>query len=182
MNIILTVIYLFALASMGASICWLMLRANHSRMTYSFIGCQFMIVLWIVSQLLDMYALSTAQLAAGYAVGNLGICFIGTFWILFAMYYLKKNPPRMLEIVLAAFSVLMYAAAVSTSQHRLYYSEFSLGRVSYGVLFYLNQAYIYLCMILGIFMVCRQCFENRQRSRGQAVLLTFAAAVPLTVN
>lgn len=182
MNILLTVIYAFALAAIGGSICWLMLRANHNRMTYSFIGCQAMIMLWIVSQLLNMYSLTVSQLTISYDIGNLGICFFSSFWLIFSICYTEKEPPVYIQLALMSFSAVMYAIALTNPLHHMYYSRFAIGGVKYAPMFYANQIYIYFTVLTGIIMVCRQCFKMRQRSRGQAVLLTFAVAVPLSLN
>ncbi|MDE5859024.1 MAG: two-component sensor histidine kinase, partial [Oscillospiraceae bacterium] len=44
------------------------------------------------------------------------------------------------------------------------------------------QVYTYLVMLIGIVLVCKKCFEIKERSRGQAVLLTLGTAVPLIIN
>ncbi|MGN1105735.1 MAG: histidine kinase N-terminal 7TM domain-containing protein, partial [Huintestinicola sp.] len=80
------------------------------------------------------------------------------------------------------FSALIFLGAVTNPVHRLYYPEFGVGGVTHGVLFYISQIYIYLSMLCGIAIVCRQCFENKQRSRGQAVLLTLSTGIPLCIN
>lgn len=182
MTVILTLIYSFALAAMGGSICWLMLRANHSRMTYSFIGCQAMLMLWLVSQLLNMFSLTVKQLVVGYGIGNLGICFFAPFWLLFAMCYAGKEPSPNGQLALMCFSALMYAAAVTNPLHHLYYSSFSVRGVTYAPLFYVNQVCIYAAVIAGTVLVCRKSFGSGQRTLGQGILLTFAVIVPLTLN
>lgn len=182
MNILLTIVYAFALATMGGSICWLMLRANNSRLTYSFIGCQAMIMVWLASELLNMFSLTVNQLTVSYDIGNLGICFFSSFWLIFALCYADREPSAAAQAALLGFSSVMYIAAVTNPLHHLYYGRFTTHGVTYAPLFFVNQIYIYATVLCGIALVCVQCFKNFRRSRGQAVLLSFAVAVPLILN
>ncbi len=179
---ILTTIYFFAALTMSASVCLLMLHARHGSATYSFIGCQISIIIWLTAQLLQIQSESLRQLENCYLLGNFGICFIGSFWLLFAVNYLGGQTRPPLLITLFGLSLLFFAAAASTDKHGLYYAYFGLDKIEYGPLFYLNQAYIYLCLLAGLYMVCRRCFEYKDRSRGQAASLSLALLIPLTVN
>lgn len=182
MQTLLTVLYIFAMLALTASIVILLLRANHNKMTYCFIGVQGSLILWVVSQLLVMNSVNLHQLSVSYDIGNLGICFIGSFWLLFALYYYEKQPKRITFVILFAVSAFFFISVITNERHHLYYDEFTMNGVEYAPFFFVNQAFIYLCMLSGIVMVCRQCFENRRRSRGQAVLISFAAALPLALN
>lgn len=182
MQTLLTVLYIFAMLALIASIVILLLRANHNKMTYCFIGVQGSLILWVVSQLLVMNSVNLHQLSVSYDIGNLGICFIGSFWLLFALYYYEKQPKRITFVILFAVSAFFFISVITNERHHLYYDEFTMNGVEYAPFFFVNQAFIYLCMLSGIVMVCRQCFENRRRSRGQAVLISFAAALPLALN
>ncbi|MDD7428906.1 MAG: histidine kinase N-terminal 7TM domain-containing protein [Oscillospiraceae bacterium] len=179
---ILTALLLAALAIVCTSIVWLMVKGSRSKVTFSFVGGQFSLLLWIISQLVIILSESERQLLIGYDIGNLGISFIGSCWLLFAVSYMDRELSKPLLCGTLGFSSLIFLGAVTNPLHGLYYSEFSMDGVTHGPLFYVSQIYIYLAMLCGIALICRQCFENKQRSRGQAVLLTLATAIPLSIN
>lgn len=179
---ILTAMLLAALVLICTSMLWLMIKGSRSRVTYSFVGCQFSLLLWIISQFIIIFSESERQLLIGYDIGNLGISFIGSCWLLFAVSYMDRELSTPLLWGTLSFSSLIFLGAVTNPLHRLYYTDFSMQGIIHGPLFYISQIYIYLAMICGIALVCRQCFENKQRSRGQAVLLTFATVIPLSIN
>lgn len=179
---ILTAMLLTAMALICASMVWLLIKGSRSRVTYSFVGCQCSLLLWIISQLIIIFSESERQLLIGYDVGNLGISFIGSCWLLFAVSYMDRGLSKPLLLGTLGFSSLIFMGAVTNPLHRLYYTELSFGGATHGPLFYISQIYIYLAMLGGIGLICRQCFENKQHSRGQAVLLTLATAIPLSIN
>ncbi|MBP0956015.1 MAG: two-component sensor histidine kinase [Oscillospiraceae bacterium] len=178
----LTAMLLAALALICTSMIWLMVKGSRSRVTFSFVGCQFSLLLWIISQFIIIFSESERQLLIGYDIGNLGISFIGSCWLLFAVSYMDRELSKPLLCGTLGFSSLIFIAAVTNPLHRLYYTDISMLGVAHGPLFYISQIYIYLAMLSGIALVYRQCFENKQRSRGQAVLLTLATGIPLCIN
>lgn len=182
MLIILTVMLLLALASVCSTIVWLMVKGSRSRVTFSFIGCQFSQILWIISQLLILMSESDRQLLIGYDIGNLGISFVGSCWLLFAVSYMDREPSKPFLYSILGFSSVIFLSAVTNPIHGLYYTDFSMQGVIHGPVFFVSQIYNYLTILGGIAIVCKTCFENKQRSRGQAVLLTFATGIPLVIN
>ncbi|MCI7766378.1 MAG: histidine kinase [Oscillospiraceae bacterium] len=179
---ILTAMLLTAMALICASMVWLLIKGSRSRVTYSFVGCQCSLLLWIISQLIIIFSESERQLLIGYDIGNLGISFIGSCWLLFAVSYMDRELSKPLLTGTLGFSALIFLGAVTNPLHRLYYTELSMNGIAHGPLFFISQIYIYLAMLGGIGLICRQCFENKQRSRGQAVLLTLATGIPLSIN
>ena len=178
----LTLIYLLGLAAIGGCICWLMLRSDHSRTAYYFIGNHASLALWLISQLLVLQSVTEHQLWLSYLIGNLGISFTGTFWLLFSISYTGREVSRRLEAALGSFSAVFFTTIMTNPFHGLYYREFGLSGVRYGVLFYVGQGYIYLSMITGLAVIFRICFRDRTRPRGQAVLLAAATLIPLSLN
>ncbi len=179
---VITVMLSAALFTVCAAIVWLMVRGSRSKVTFSFVGCLLSQFLWIVSQLMIIMSESDKQLLISYDVGNLGISFLGSCWLLFAVSYMDRELTGSLVTGTIAFSSLIYLCAVTNPLHGLYYTEFSMNGIVHGPLFYVLQVYTYIVMLIGIVLVCKKCFEIKERSRGQAVLLTLGTAVPLTIN
>ena len=179
---VITVMLLAALFTVCAAILWLTVRGSRSKVTFSFVGCMFSQLLWIISQLMIITAESEKQLLISYAVGNLGISFLGSCWLLFAVSYMDRELSKLLVSGTLTFSSLIFLCAAANPLHGLYYTEFSMEAVVHGPVFYIMQVYTYLVMLIGIVLVCKKCFEIKERSRGQAVLLTLGTAVPLIIN
>lgn len=179
---VITVMLLAALFTVCAAILWLMVRGSRSNVTYSFVGCMFSQLLWIVSQLMIIMSESEKQLLISYAVCNLGISFLGSCWLIFAVSYMDRELSKLLVSGTLTFSSLIFLCAVTNPLHGRYYSEFSMDGIVHGPIFYIMQVYTYLVMLIGIVLVCKKCFEIKERSRGQAVLLTLGTAVPLIIN
>lgn len=182
MTLVLTLIYIFSVLAMGFSICWLMLRATHGMMTYMFIGCQTSIIIWLISLIIGIQAISLKQFVLAYNIGNFGICFIGMTWLLFSIYYIGRRPPEWFVALLTLISVSLYACALTNEKHHLYYSQMRFHRVEYAPLFYVNQVYIYICLLVGIALIFMHCRRFPKFSRGQAALIMIAAALPLLLN
>ena len=179
---VITVMLLAALFTVCAAILWLTVRGSRSNVTFSFVGCMFSQLLWIISQLMIIMAESEKQLLISYAVGNLGISFLGSCWLIFAVSYMDRELSKTLVTGTLTFSSLIFFCAAANPIHGWYYSEFSMDGVVHGPVFYIMQVYTYLVMLIGIVLVCKKCFEIKERSRGQAVLLTLGTAVPLIIN
>lgn len=179
---VITVMLLAALFTVCAAILWLTVRGSRSNVTFSFVGCMFSQLLWIISQLMIIMAESEKQLLISYAVGNLGISFLGSCWLIFAVSYMDRELSKTLVTGTLTFSSLIFFCAAANPLHGWYYSEFSMDGVVHGPVFYIMQVYTYLVMLIGIVLVCKKCFEIKERSRGQAVLLTLGTAVPLIIN
>ncbi|MDE6595886.1 MAG: two-component sensor histidine kinase, partial [Oscillospiraceae bacterium] len=103
-------------------------------------------------------------------------------WLLFAVSYMDRELSKLLVSGTLTFSSLIFLCAAANPLHGLYYTEFSMEAVVHGPVFYIMQVYTYLVMFIGIVLVCKKCFEIKERSRGQAVLLTLGTAVPLIIN
>lgn len=179
---VITAMLLAALFTVCIAIVWLTVRGSRGRVTFSFVGCLISQLLWIVSQLMIIMSESEKQLLISYAVGNLGISFLGSCWLLFAVSYMDRELSKLLVAGTFTFSSLIFLCAVTNPLHGQYYTEFSTDGVVHGLIFYVMQAYTYLVMLIGIVLVCKKCFEIKERSRGQAVLLTLGTAVPLIIN
>lgn len=179
---VITAMLLAALFTVCAAVVWLTVRGSRGRVTFSFVGCLISQFLWIVSQLMIIMSESEKQLLISYAVGNLGISFLGSCWLLFAVSYMDRELSKPLVAGTFTFSSLIFLCAVTNPLHGQYYTEFSTDGVVHGPIFYVMQAYTYLVMLIGIVLVCKKCFEIKERSRGQAVLLTLGTAVPLIIN
>lgn len=179
---ILSIAYWLGLAAVGWCICWLMLRSDHSLTTYFFIGNHTALALWLISQLLILQSITDRQLWMSYSIGNLGVSFTGTFWLLFVFNYVDRQTPTSFVNILTAISLMFYIIILTNPYHHLYYKVFTMNGIVYGPAFFIGQAYIYSAFVTGIYMVIRSCFSYGQRPKSQGVIILIATCIPLGIN
>ncbi|MDO5560165.1 MAG: histidine kinase N-terminal 7TM domain-containing protein [Oscillospiraceae bacterium] len=182
MNIVLAFIHIFSVITMGVSIVWLALKANKNKLTYSFITCQSLIILWSVSKLAELQAADNIQLYICYLIGNISVCFIGTAWVVFSVRYRSHKCGKKTIMILNCISLINYAAVVSNPLHGMYYQTLSVNNIDHGFLFYENVLFTYVCLITGIVNICAKTFGERKYSRGQAVFIAGSVVVPMILN
>lgn len=179
---LLSIAYWLGLAAVGWCICWLMLRSDHSITTYFFIGNHTTLALWLISQLLILQSVTVKQLWQSYTIGNLGVSFTGTFWLLFVLNYVDRQTPKNFVYIMTSISLFFFVIILTNPCHHLYYKSFTLDGTVYGPAFYIGQAYIYSAFLTGIYMVIRCCFILKQRPSSQGTLILLATCIPLLFN
>lgn len=179
---IFSMVYIFSIFSMGLSISWLVMRAERNRITFSFIFCQFILVIWSFAQFVQIEAINCHQQFLAYAIGNLGICFIGSVWLLFSLYYSGKKPSKAFVTGMFTMSVVHYLIFLTNDFHHLYYKVFEFGNVERGFFFFTNIIYIYVCMLSGIFCIYRKIENDTKYAKGQGALIASAVFIPLCLN
>lgn len=182
MNTVYALIHILSIIGMSTSILWLALRARAGKMKYTFMICQILIMIWSVSKIADLLAENDFQMYLSYTFGNIGVCFIGSAWVHFSHQYRSTAGGKKLVPFLYAVSAANYIAVLTNPLHLLYYGRLSVSGVSHGAIFYENVCFTYVCIIIGIVNICRRTFLERKYSRGQAVFVALAVAVPTFLN
>lgn len=182
-TIIAAVFLTFGLGGMLGTVGWILRRGNNNKMTRLFIICQLSIALWIVSQLLILFSNNNAQLSISYFIGNIGICAFSPFWLMFSAEYSEASVKiKRLTKLLPFAAAAMFACIATNPLHKLYYSSFGIGNISYGGLFYIFQLLFYIFIISGISLMFIRQSKRSDFISNQSLLLALAAAVPLAVN
>ena len=180
MNITLCILYIIVSISQIFSAFFLVAKGSNHKKTYMFLGCQLSSILWCLSQVLIFLSNNTLQLQISYTAGNLGITFIGAFWIGFAIHYVGKKHNKITGIMFL-ISGLHYIMVTTNSIHHLYYKEFQVGKITYGPLFYTNVIYTYVCVFIGILIIQL----NKKQGKNyifQKRILMASAVFPLILN
>lgn len=181
-KILATALLIIGLTGMLGTVGWILSRGNKNKMTRLFIVCQMSIVMWLVSQLLILFSVNDMQLKISYLIGYVGICCFPSFWLMFSAEYSETSAKfRKMAAFLPILSVVMYAAIVTNPLHRLYYREFGINGISYGMLFYVFQLLFYIFIIWGISLMFIRHSKGKVIS-AQSMFLALAALVPLMIN
>ncbi len=181
-TIIATILLLLSLGGMLGTVGWILSRGNGNKITKLFIVCQLSIVLWLISQLLKIFSVNDMQLMISYLIGNIGICAFSPFWLMFSVEYSETATKfKGITPILPVIPVIMYGVIVTNPLHKLYYREFGMKGISYGILFYIFQLLFYIFIIWGISLMFIRHSRGKKVS-AQSILLALAAAVPLIIN
>lgn len=174
-------VYIFTIILMTAEIGWILTKGSRSGQTFSFVACQLLLDIWLASQILQLEAVNLRQLFLSYCVGNTGICWIGTAWLMLSFLSAKRKLPKKAAVCSVIFSAAMWISSLTNGMHSLFYSTFSMQSVEHGILFYINIAYTYFCMILGTAVLCLSVPRDKQKRR-QTALLVLSAVIPFIGN
>ena len=174
---------LSGLIGMSGSVTWILRKGNSNRVTILFTVCQIAIVLWIISQLLILFSVTSNQLWISYIIGNIGISIFSPCWLMFCSEFINIRPQinRFMKL-LPIVTVLSVIFVVTNPMHRLYYAEFGTGKINYGILFYVFQVIYYICIVAGITMMCIKNISESDTVTKQTILLTLSTAIPLAIN
>lgn len=179
-------IYLIIICSVVVSMAVLFLRGRKAYENRLFLGCQFSVILWCASQIINMVCESLSGLWFSYLLGNAGICFIGTFWLLFACYYGKEGRLRnggLLKCMTYGISLFHIGAVLSNRYHHQYYQSFSMEEILHGPLFYLNVIYTYCCVLAGSYILLRYMKRYEAGERRYArILIVASVLLPTLLN
>lgn len=145
-----------------------------------FLGCQITSILWCFSQVCIYIANDITQFWISYNIGNLAVCCISTFWLGFSISFAGKKYNKMIlaAFVLAAFHYFM---VFSNSVHHLYYTEFRMDSIQYGLLFYTNVILSYLWIFVGIWFIATSKARDKNHAYQKKILI-LTALFPLLLN
>ena len=152
---ILGSIYLLITCSVLVGMAVLVLIGGETKYKKRYPGCQTSVFMWCASQVLQLLATDLAQLKVAYYIGNLGICFLGTLWLLFCVGYRFGRIPKWCIAVGGLASAFHFLAVVTNEWHHLYYANFAMNETTHNVLFFTNVGYTYICVFVGAILLYR---------------------------
>lgn len=191
MNLLLGVLYVLIIGAVIISMAVLLLRGKKENYNKMYLGCQGMVLLWCLSQIMILLSETQEELVLSYLVGNLGVCFVGAFWFGFALLYGKQKLPVWMRFLPFVLSGMHYILILTNSLHHLYYTGFWGRKVSYGCFFYINVAETYVFVVAGAMLlyhgVERKKAEDGNLQTGTEAdrakhLIITAVLVPIILN
>ena len=180
MYYILGSIYTFTIISEIVCIIILLLKGERNLKTYLFLGCIASSLLWGMSQIGIFGASNEIQFYISYIVGNVGVCFIGTFWVNFIFYYTEHKCTKFLYTSFG-ISALFYLAMLTNPLHHMYYKMLEMGAKEHAFLFKVNKYYIYFCVILGVVTLLKHKTKTRFDKLNKNLIVSFVT-VPFGLN
>lgn len=193
MALILGTLYILVIGAVTVSMAVLLFMGKRETYNKMYLGCQGMVVLWCVSQILILLSQTQEELTFSYLLGNVGVCFAGACWFGFAFAYGGKRLPRFMQYLPFILSGVHYVLVLTNHWHHLYYTGFSKEKVVHGIFFYTNVAETYLFVAAGAIILYRSIERERVREHteeavskteaGKAkALIIMAVMVPILFN
>lgn len=174
-------VYILVVGAVLVSMAVLLLKGQNELYNRIYLGCQGLVVVWCVSQVLLLLSQTDVELAISYGIGNIGICFIGAFWYYFAVCYTGGELKGVRKILPIGMSAFHYILVLTNRWHHLYYVEFGRNVVEHGVFFYTNVVVTYLLVIAGSVILYRNL--NKEQNEGGAKGLIIASVLaPVFLN
>lgn len=181
MTFVLGVFYLLVLWGGIAGIAILIFRGKQTKYNRVYLLCQWMAILWCAAQLLALLGQTEIEWKLSYMLGNLGICFIGSFWYYFAVLYTERQYSPFWKYAPFFLSAFHYGMFLTNGWHHLYYRVFSMQELKHGPFFFSNAALTYLLVIGGAVLLYRD-FARRQADKRGRQLIIVAVLTPVLFN
>lgn len=178
---ILVIIYLLTIGIIFGCIFYLVEHGNRKTETYLYVMALVCVELWCASQILIFISDSQKELFFAYLIGNFGICFIGSSWLVFSVIFSDKSKKNKTIVIPFIYSIVMYTMICMNPFHNLYYLKFQNGNIEYGVLFYINILYDYICVISGVLILLTN-LPKRKKYRWVKTALVCSVTIPLLMN
>lgn len=181
MAFVLGFVYILVIGAVLFSMAVLLLKGRKEKCNRIYLGCQMLVVVWCVSQVLLLLSQSELEVALSYGLGNAGICFIGALWYYFSVLYTGGALTKVRVIVPLLSSVFHYGLVLTNSRHHLYYKEFRLDHVEHGFFFYTNVLATYVFVIVGAVKLYRN-LDDEQCEHGAKGLIIASVLAPVFLN
>lgn len=191
MQILLGFLYVLIIGAVIVSMAVLLLMGKRENYNKMYLGCQGMVLLWCLSQILILLSGTQEELVVSYLLGNLGVCFLGAFWFGFARLYSRQELPGWAAVMPFVLSGMHYLMILTNPWHHLYYTEFSGDQISYGCFFFTNVTETYVFVVIGAVLLYRgmerKKTEERYLQAGTETdmakhLIITAVLVPVVLN
>ncbi len=181
MAFVLGFIYILVIGAVLLSMAVLLLKGRKEKCNRIYMGCQALVVVWCVSQVLLLLSQSELEVALAYGLGNAGICFVGALWYYFSIVYTGGTLTKVSVLLPLCCSIFHYGLVLTNSWHHLYYREFRLDLVEHGLFFYTNVVTTYCFVIAGAIKLYRN-LNDEQCEHGAKGLIIASVLAPVFLN
>ena len=179
MAFVLGLIYMLVTGAVFVSMAVLFLKGRKEKYNRIYLVCQGLVALWCISQVLILLAGTSSELVLAYLLGNIGVCFVGTFWYYFAVEYTGWQCPTVFKFVPFFLSVVHYLLMLTSGVHHLYYTDFEFNNIGHGIFFYTNVAVTYFFVIFGAIILYRNVEKDNQTARS---FIVASVLIPVFLN
>lgn len=162
---------------------YIYLHARKNAVLYTYLVVEGLLLIWLVSKILKTVSPNPDIRWFFIVTQYLGNCFLGASFFVFAYTYSKGHlPGKRLLLFTGGISLFFFLCMVTNPLHMLFYSYYDFYKDDFGPLFYAQQIYSYVLLLIGIAYCSKQFFFEYHHKRIQAVVISTAVLIPLAVN
>lgn len=162
---------------------YIFIMAKKNQLLYLYLLTQLMLILWVFSKILKTAAPNIHLRWFFIVTQYLGICFLGSIYVMFAYTYSRGRFMQLRYAVsLNVIPAILFIIILTNPLHMMFYSYFDMYRDSFGPLFYIHQIITYLYLVSGIVLCSKDFRKQFGHRRMQATLFTVAILLPIAVN
>lgn len=180
MHYFLGIIYILTIISGIICIFILATRGERGLKTNLFLGSLASGLLWCISQMGIFMAANDLQLSMSYVIGNIGICYIGAFWLNFILCFIGKINKKFMSVCFG-ISTILFLGMITNPLHHMYYAVLDMNTKEYVWLFFVNIYYVYLCNISGSVLLLRSKVKSKHHMACKKMVLVIGM-MPLLFN
>lgn len=160
------------------------LRAKKSSLLKAFLNVQYMIILWLIANVLKEAAFNAELTWLWVVVQYISVCMFGALFIDFG--YLYRFEHRMhvkYRVIIYSLSGVNYILLFTNPIHHLFYKSYSLVNSVNGPLFYVHMYWSYALIGIAYIYILSTLFKNFYSVPFyQVILFSIGLMTPIFVN
>lgn len=161
-----------------------LIRAKKTKVLYSFLCCQILILVWSLGQLLEVLSKDESIIYILMCIQTLAMACICLAWYIFTAEFTYKNialsNPKLALFFL--FPVFSFIASATNKSHHMFYTVFRKGYFQCGILFWVHLAICYSFILSGTYLLMKFHVTRLGKEKKQTILLMTAAFIPFITN
>ncbi|NLL05974.1 MAG: histidine kinase [Clostridiaceae bacterium] len=159
------------------------IRGKKSTTLYSFIFCHVIMTLWTVGQILENVSTDENQKWVSTIIKYSAITYMSGTWFMFTLLYTNrvKNFRKTCAVVFL-LPTIFNLAVLTNKHHYLFFSDYSMGQKTYGILFWLHTLVSYSYLIISIVILLITGLKCVEKYRIQYVFLAISIFIPTALN
>ncbi len=175
--------HIFSIVFSIIFLCTILLNARKSWLLNYYMILHLILLDWMICKVLKTVAPTVASKWFFIAAQYFPLSYLGSALLMFGYYYGKKKHLSLKSCIFLNIPPTVFFIGIITNEyHHLFYSTYDFLGDTFGPLFYISTAVMYLYMSLGIYFCASHFIKEQGESSAEAKLLTAGIIVPLIVN
>lgn len=158
-------------------------KGKKSAALKAFIFCHTLMIIWIVGQILERTLVNEEHIWNATLLKYTAIIYTGAAWLTFCLLYTNRIKNLRKSLFLIYFCPALFNFAILTnSKHNMFFTEYSYGTKTYGIVFWLHAICSYAYLFASIIILFIELFRCVKKYRIQYILLSISILFPTILN
>lgn len=178
--------YLLPLLSIVLSLSMIffsLVKGKKSEALKAFIFCHVLMVIWIIGQILENTLVNEEHIWNATLLKYTAIIYTAATWFSFCLLYTNRIRNLRKTITLIYFCPVIFNLAILTNtKHYMFFSDYSYGSKTYGIIFWLHTVCSYIYLLGCVIVLSIELFRCVRKYRIQYILLSLSILFPTILN